>query len=160
MQTVKKTGCLLLLIITVFLGSCNQNRKDNPFGISPINQILKIHPSKITIAIWNSPSEVGMTDQLFIEAVKNPENWIVELEISDANQINMIMVALAKPPAEPYSSYMLPMAYKISFEDKNGRIKWTSLNILRPDEKVFLSDIIYGKETYDVFAKILNIKPM
>jgi len=156
MRTTRKV-LFCLFIFAMFLSSCDKNQAGRNFSYSSINKILRMHPVKITIAEWNSPSEVGMTEQLFIEAVENPKNWIVRFETTDVNQINTIMIALAKPPVEPYSAYMLPMEYKISFEDKNSRIKWTSLNISGDyDKRVFLSDIIYGKETYNVFAKILN----
>lgn len=157
MKTIKKYWLLFLAI--VFLSSCDSENK--PISVSPVSKILKMRPVKITIADWNSPSEVGMTEQLFIKAFNNPENWIVRFETTDVNQINTIMAGLAKPPVEPYRDYMLPMGYKISFEDKKGHVKWTMLYLL-PDllegKRVISGDRIYGEETYNVFAKILDIK--
>ena len=163
---MKAIGKILFcfLFSSVFLISCNQNQKNNPVGISPINQILKMRPVKITVARWIDyvkETKLKMeTEEEAIKAFNNPENWIVYFETADINEIKMIMIALAKPPVEPYRAYMLPIGDKICFEDKNGRIKWTSLYISGEEKKIYLSDIIYGEETYNVFAKILNVKPI
>ena len=57
MKTTKKTLFFFLLFLVTFLNSCDQkkyrsNEPNNPFHFSPIEQILKMHPVKITIARW------------------------------------------------------------------------------------------------------------
>jgi hypothetical protein len=125
-----------------------------------------MRPVKITVARWiDYVKGIKLkieTEEEAIEASNNPKNWIVYFETTDTNEINMIMTALAKPPVETYHNYMLPTGDKISFEDKNGNIKWTAITLVSvPEEKrVYLADKICGEETYNVFANILKIKPM
>ena len=163
MKAIRKI-LFCFLFSSIFLTSCNQNRKNNPIDISPISQILEMKPVKITIARWIDyvkETKLKMeTEEEAIEAFNNPENWIVYFETTDINEINMIMIALAKPPVEPYRAYMLPIGDKIRFEDNKKGVKYTGVNISDSDKKIYLPDIIYGEETYNTFAKILKIKPI
>jgi len=122
-----------------------------------------MHPVKITIASWIEYEE-GIKLKLETEeearaAFSNPENWIVKFEITEVNQINMIMTALNKPPIEKAAS-MPTGETKICFEDKKGNIKSTIFVLLNGLNELYFSDKVYGEETYNVFAKILNIKPI
>jgi hypothetical protein len=100
------------------------------------------------------------TEQEFIEAVKNPENWIGDFETTYVNQINMIMTTLNKPPVEKAIGMPGTMVSenKICFEDTKGNIKWTVFVILPDEKKIYFPDKVYGEETYNTFAKILNIR--
>lgn len=169
MKTIK-TILFLILLSVICLSSCNQNQQKptcciSPFGISPINLILKMSPVKITIAHWievekEMPKLKMETEQEFIEAVKNPENWIGDFETTYVNQINMIMTALNKPPVEKAIGMPGTMVSenKICFEDTKGNIKWTVFVILPDEKKIYFPDKVYGEETYNTFAKILNIR--
>jgi len=163
MKAIRKI-LFCFLFSSIFLISCDQDQKNNLVGISPISQILKMRPVKITIARWIDyvkETKLKMeTEEEAMEAFNNPENWIVYFETTDINEINMIMIALAKPPVEPYREYMLPIGDKICFEDNKKGVKYTGVNISDSDKKIYLPDIIYGEETYNTFAKILNIRPV
>jgi hypothetical protein len=165
MKTTKKTLFFFLLFLATFLNSCDQkkyrsNEPNNPFKFSPMEQILKMHPVKITIANWIE-NEKHMILKLETEeeakaAFNNPANWITKFEIKDVNEINIIMTALAKSPIESGRDYMLPTGYKISFEDKKGDSRSTTFYLLPDLNNLYLSDKVYGKEVYDVFAKIFD----
>jgi hypothetical protein len=161
MKTMKKLFYFLFFVATVFLSSCDSENK--PISVSPVSEILKMHPVVITVASWiEHEKHVDLkieTEQEFREAVENPKNWIVFFETADVNQINTIMAALAKPSDEAKEGG-LELGDKIFFKNKSGHIKWAILWLFPEENKVILGDRIYDEETYNIFANILNIKPI
>jgi hypothetical protein len=168
MKINKNPLFFFLLFLATFLNSCDQkkyrsNEPNNPFHFSPIEQILKMHPVKITIARWidymkETKLKMG-TEEEAKAAFNNPANWITVFETNNVNEINIIMTALDKPPIESGRDYMLPMGDKISFEDKKGDFRSTSFYLLSDLNNLYLSNNLYGQETYKVFARIMgNIK--
>ncbi|GEM_PF-2590518 len=167
MKTMKKILFCLLFLAT-FLNSCNQEKNvyfddpNNPLHFAPMEQILTMHPTKITIANWIEYEKHKIlkleTEEEAKAAFNNPENWIVKLEITDVNEINKLMTALKKTPIEKAIG-MPTNETKICFFDKNGNYKSTIFVPDRGENKLYISDKVYGKETYNVFANILNIKP-
>jgi len=121
-----------------------------------------MHPVKITIANWiEYEKHIDLeieTEEEAKAAFNNPENWIVKFEITDVNQIEMIMAALNKPPIEKVIG-MPPGETKICFEDKKGNYRSTIFVLMPYLNELYFSDKVYGEETYDTFAKILNIRP-
>jgi hypothetical protein len=168
MKTTKKTLFFFLLFLATFLNSCNQKKTiyfddpNNSLHFSPMEQILKMHPVKITIANWieyeRGPKLKLETEEEAKAAFNNPENWIVKLEITNVNEINNLMTALKKTPIEKAIG-MPTNETKICFFDKNGNYKSTIFALDRADNKLYIWDKVYGEETYKVFANILKTKP-
>jgi hypothetical protein len=151
----KISCCLLLLVVMFFLGSCQSG--ENRLGYeASFSRIRKMRPIKITIV------NGAKYKQYFLEG-KRPEkdsnapiDWV---EITDINQIDMIMSAISKQPLRKDVLAITGECDKgraIVFEDGNGKIEWTALIMCYPGEILYLSHGIYGGETYHTLAKFLK----
>jgi len=170
---------------TYFKKGKNPLRKIYP----SIFQIKNMHPVKITIERWADEKSDPFTsfvdeikkeakktdksvDDYFddsnnskwilekeIECFNEPNNWIVEREITDKNQIKIIMWALAKPEEGGLENSGLVWTGRICFKDDKGKVKWTPLLIMPCEREVYVGDgHYYETTTCNVFIKILNIK--
>ncbi|MGD0784228.1 MAG: hypothetical protein ABR969_00225 [Sedimentisphaerales bacterium] len=147
---------LLFLTTILFLSSCTSiGRRKDDFSFLP--EIIKMKPVKITTAIfWVMPLPKNREE--FLKSVDDPNCWKTLIVLSDVSQIREIITALEKTPFEAGSGVdTITTGYKLSFEDKSGKIKWTTALLSHEEEKVYFPDRIYGKEFYDVFQKYLKI---
>ncbi len=158
---IRKVSFFLFIIVVMFLCSCDKNQTGKISSYSPINEILKTNPVKISVASWIEYEKhiLGLpTEADAIRAMEDPNNWTVYLETSDVTQINAIMKALRKPMVEPSKCGLgnPNIGEKLCFEDKNGKIKWTVLYFSIDEKKVYSPEGIYGEETYRILEDVLK----
>jgi hypothetical protein len=151
------------LVMTLFLGSfissCRPVEKEDNKNCmySLIPDIIKMQPVKITVSIFWITSHPKSREE-FLKDVNDPNCWKILTVLNDTNQIREIISALEKAPFEAGSGVdYVTTGYKLSFEDKSGRIKWTTALLSHEEEKVYFLDRTYGKEFYDVLQKYLKI---
>jgi len=155
---------------------------------SSIFQITNMHPVKITIERWadeNSPPLESFVNEIkkkaktdkpiddylgdpnnskwivekAIEYFNEPNNWIVEREITDKTWTKIIMWALAEPQKGGLENFGMDWIERICFKDDRGKIKWTPFLIIPCDKEVYVGDgHYYETTTCNVFIKILNIE--
>ena len=187
MKIIKITCFLLFITIlgscNTYFKTCTYKKSKNPLSIS---QIKNMHPVKITIERWadeNSLPDDGFVNEIkkeiktdksiddylddpnnakwitekALEYFNAPNNWIVECEVTDKNQIKLIMATLAKP--KEVGSYGVVWTERICFKDDKGKVKWAPLYIMPCEKEVYVGDGHYNDTTTcNMFLKILHIE--
>ncbi|MBN1788139.1 MAG: hypothetical protein JW806_07060 [Sedimentisphaerales bacterium] len=143
MKITKKIFRCLLLLVVVFLNSC-QN-KTTYVSNSPISEIRKMQPVKIIIEQciiregndekenFYPNAQIIQTKQQAVQIIENPENWQPFMEYNEPEAIKNIQDAFTKS-VKPLKKFNCVFAAnkKISFIDKGGNIKWICFVNARP----------------------------